>query len=152
MSEIISALHSALKPGPHGGPRMRIKCIYARPYCGAVWDSAADLFGLSHRPLPTKTSRTLIQLTGRSWYFCRAFFHVFLMRFVFVLFLSIFVAVIRSHVSRSLTFLSHLALWVVMGAMSGLVSVELVFVRFSLSELLIYSFTIQPLQFGRPDN
>ena len=80
------------------------------PCCGVVWGSESGLVGVSHRPLPTKTSRMFIQLTGRSWFFSRVFFQVFFINFVYVLFLSIFVAAILSHVSLSFIFLSHLAL------------------------------------------
>ena len=66
-----------------------------------------DKIGVSHRPLPTKTSRLAIQLTGRSWDFWRSCLHVFFIRFVYVLFRKIFVVVIRLLVSRSLIFLSH---------------------------------------------
>ncbi|SRR6266566_2994860 len=66
------------------------------------------LIGLSHRPLPTKTSRSLNQLTCKSQCLCRAFFHVFFISFVYVLFLTIFIAAIQLHVNRSMIFLSHL--------------------------------------------
>jgi hypothetical protein len=69
----------------------------------------SGLSGLSHRPLPTRTSRLVNQSTGRSRDFWSACLHVFLIRFVNVWFLVIFVAVILSHVNRSLIFLSHLA-------------------------------------------
>jgi hypothetical protein len=64
---------------------------------------------MSHRPLPTKTSRLKNQLTGKSWVFWRVGFHVFLIKFMHVLFLVSFVVVIQSHVNRSLIFLNHLA-------------------------------------------
>ena len=63
---------------------------------------------MSHHPLPTKTSQWSCQLTGKSWCFCRAFFQVFFIRFVYVLFLTIFVVAILLCVSRSLIFLNHL--------------------------------------------
>jgi len=70
-----------------------------RPTAGVVWDSDCGFIGLSHRPLLTKTSRLLNQLTGKSRCLCMAFFHVFIISFVYVLFLTIFVAVMRSHVT-----------------------------------------------------
>ena len=83
------------------------KCVYAYPYCRVVWDLKVDLL-VSHCPLPTKTSQLLSQSTGRSFCLCRALFHMFLISFVYVLFLTIFIVTILSIVSRSLIFLSHL--------------------------------------------
>jgi len=68
-----------------------------RPTAGVVWDSDCGFIGLSHRPLPTKTSRLLNHLTGKSRCLCMAFFHVFIISFVYVLFLTIFVAAMRLH-------------------------------------------------------
>ena len=92
VSEMISALRSTLKPGPAGRNRgVRRKCVCARPFYGAVWDSARGTCWYS-RPLPTKTSRLFIQSSGMCLFFWRIGPQVCLMTFVCFAFLLIFVA------------------------------------------------------------
>jgi hypothetical protein len=46
VSEIISPLDSALKPGPPAGADPECEeenAVYAHPYCGVVWDSDCGL-------------------------------------------------------------------------------------------------------------
>jgi hypothetical protein len=65
---------------------------------------------VSHRPLPTKTSRLKNQLIGKSWVFWKVCFHVFLIKYV--VFLVSFVAIVWSYVrgGRCSRFLGRLSL------------------------------------------
>jgi hypothetical protein len=89
---------------------VRTKNVFIHaPSAGQCGAQVVDHFGVSHHPLPTKTSRLLIQSAGKSRCFWRACLHVLMAIVVWGLSLLIIVAMIRSHVSRSFIFLSHLA-------------------------------------------
>ena len=89
-----------------------MKCGYARPVRGSV-GLRARAYGAPacHAPLPTKTSRLVIQSFGRSPCFLRMCSHVFLVFLLDFSSLLIFVAIILSSVS--LVFMTRSHLWCV---------------------------------------
>jgi len=67
-----------LKPDPPPGRAwVRVKNAFMHAlFTGQCGTQIVDKIGVSHRPLPTKTSRLVIQLTGRSWNLWRTCLHV----------------------------------------------------------------------------